>query len=221
MARVARHTYNHCRCGGARDGRRASSLRGSGGSPHPRRECHQCRAFGSAPMAGCAPGWAAALLVLCACASVARAAAPPVVFNITIPKDASDFNEEDAYLCTTLPLPQQAMKLVGIEPLAKQEVVHHILLFGGRPRARHGDRRAGAAVQQRLRTHLHAGAQCELCVYGSGQRQPSLGASDPLLPQLRCAAGCSVPHVVPKDGVQPVWDCKRSPTCGTFEETIL
>ena len=34
--------------------------------------------------------------------------------------------------------------------------------------------------------------------------------------------GCTTPHVTPSDGnPQPVWDCKRAPTCGSLEETIL
>lgn len=37
---------------------------------------------------------------------------------------------EDAYLCTAVPLPGEPLKLVGIEPLAKQEIAHHMLLFG-------------------------------------------------------------------------------------------
>ena len=53
-------------------------------------------------------------------------------FNITIPRDHKGTEEEDAYYCTTLPLPPAPMKLVGVEPLARQEVVHHILLFGAR-----------------------------------------------------------------------------------------
>ena len=36
----------------------------------------------------------------------------------------------DAYVCTTLQLPSKAYKLVGVVPKARQEVVHHILLFG-------------------------------------------------------------------------------------------
>ena len=35
-----------------------------------------------------------------------------------------------AYLCTAVELPEQALKLVGVEPLAKQEIAHHMLLFG-------------------------------------------------------------------------------------------
>lgn len=36
----------------------------------------------------------------------------------------------DAYLCTAVPLPDEPLKVVGIEPLAKQEIAHHMLLFG-------------------------------------------------------------------------------------------
>lgn len=39
---------------------------------------------------------------------------------------------EEAYLCTSVPLPDRPLKLVGVEPLSKQEVVHHMLLFGAR-----------------------------------------------------------------------------------------
>lgn len=37
---------------------------------------------------------------------------------------------EEAYLCTSVLLPDDPLKLVGVEPLSKQEVVHHMLLFG-------------------------------------------------------------------------------------------
>lgn len=39
---------------------------------------------------------------------------------------------EEAYLCTAVPLPDKPLKLVGIEPLSTQQVVHHMLLFGAR-----------------------------------------------------------------------------------------
>lgn len=38
--------------------------------------------------------------------------------------------KEDAYLCTAITLPDEPLKLVGVEPLAKQEIAHHLLLFG-------------------------------------------------------------------------------------------
>ena len=38
--------------------------------------------------------------------------------------------EPDEYLCTSLELPGRALKLTGVEALAKKEIVHHILLYG-------------------------------------------------------------------------------------------
>lgn len=45
-----------------------------------------------------------------------------------MPEHATE--HEEAYLCTSVPLPDRPLKLVGIEPLSSQEVVHHMLLFG-------------------------------------------------------------------------------------------
>lgn len=39
-------------------------------------------------------------------------------------------DHEEAYLCTSVLLPDEPLKLVGVEPLSKQEVVHHMLMFG-------------------------------------------------------------------------------------------
>lgn len=36
----------------------------------------------------------------------------------------------EMYLCTSVLLPDEPLKLIGVEPLSKQEVVHHMLLFG-------------------------------------------------------------------------------------------
>ena len=36
----------------------------------------------------------------------------------------------EMYLCTSVLLPDEPLKLVGVEPLSKEEVVHHMLLFG-------------------------------------------------------------------------------------------
>lgn len=75
------------------------------------------------------------LLQLAQLAPAAWAAPAPTTsrFNITMPRDAVTTDEKDAYICTTLALPAKAQKLVGVEPLARQEVVHHILLFGEQP----------------------------------------------------------------------------------------
>eukprot|EP00878_Enallax_costatus_P000444 GHUV01000535.1.p1 GENE.GHUV01000535.1~~GHUV01000535.1.p1 ORF type:complete len:875 (+),score=241.60 GHUV01000535.1:368-2992(+) len=82
-------------------------------------------------------------------------------FEITVPESVKP-KEQDAYICTTLPLPDKPHKLVGVEPLGEQKVVHHILLFG-----------------------------------------------------------CDVPFKQPKAGEQSVWECKSTPTCGGFQETIM
>ena len=37
---------------------------------------------------------------------------------------------EDSYLCTAIQLPNEPLKLIGVESLADASVVHHILLFG-------------------------------------------------------------------------------------------
>ena len=41
-----------------------------------------------------------------------------------------EVEEEDTYLCTSMPLPEAAMKLKAFEPLSDQDTVHHMLLFG-------------------------------------------------------------------------------------------
>lgn len=38
--------------------------------------------------------------------------------------------QEDEYLCTSVNLPDKPMKLLSVEPLSEQSVVHHMLLFG-------------------------------------------------------------------------------------------
>lgn len=53
-----------------------------------------------------------------------------MTFEITVPEEVKP-KGQDAYICTTLQLPNKPYKLVGVEPLGEQKVVHHILLFGG------------------------------------------------------------------------------------------
>lgn len=38
--------------------------------------------------------------------------------------------EGEVYLCTQVPLPNVPQRLVAIEPLSKQDVVHHMILYG-------------------------------------------------------------------------------------------
>eukprot|EP00198_Chlamydomonas_reinhardtii_P008225 XP_001697562.1 peptidylglycine alpha-amidating monooxygenase [Chlamydomonas reinhardtii] len=80
-----------------------------------------------------APGRLFGLLVAVALALQAYAQLPVVVshsieVNITVPPFKVD--QDDAYICVSALLPPHPHKLVGIIPHAKQEVVHHILLYG-------------------------------------------------------------------------------------------
>lgn len=69
------------------------------------------------------------LLALLVAWAVSAAAAAPTTLDITVPESVK-VEGEDSYICITKPLPDKPLKLVGVEPMAKQEVVHHILLFG-------------------------------------------------------------------------------------------
>lgn len=157
-------------------------------------------------MACCSRLCLAAVALLLAAAAVAGDNSS---FEITIP-DGYKVKGLDAYVCTTLELPNKPAKLVGVEPLAKQEVVHHILLFGERAGAMATARRqqaaaAAAAAAQQPRTQLECMPQ-QCCVLSAAS----------------CVrTGCDVPYSKPKPGGQSVWDCKSTPTCGGFSETIM
>lgn len=68
-------------------------------------------------------------LLLLAWLGLTAAASPPTTLDITVP-ESTKVEGEDSYICITKPLPDKPLKLVGVEPMARQEVVHHILLFG-------------------------------------------------------------------------------------------
>lgn len=70
----------------------------------------------------------AALLALLVSFSL-LVSAEKLQFDIIVPD--FEVKGKDAYMCTTVPLPEKPYKLVGVEPLAEKSVVHHILLFGG------------------------------------------------------------------------------------------
>ena len=57
-------------------------------------------------------------------------AARPEVTTLDAIMPPHPTQQVDEYLCTTIELPDAPMKLVGIEPLADQATVHHMLLFG-------------------------------------------------------------------------------------------
>lgn len=67
-------------------------------------------------------------LVLTLLVLVQSAAAHVLTLNATVPPFTPD--GEDAYICTVLELPEKPHRLIGVLPQAKQEIVHHILLYG-------------------------------------------------------------------------------------------
>ena len=68
---------------------------------------------------------ALAFVLLTACQAAPDSSAGSV--EVLIPEHEA---EGEVYLCTKVPLPDQSLRLVGVEPLSKQEVVHHMLLYG-------------------------------------------------------------------------------------------
>ncbi|GFR52234.1 hypothetical protein Agub_g14767 [Astrephomene gubernaculifera] len=58
----------------------------------------------------------------------ASAHAHHIEYNITVPP--YEVKDEDAYVCVSGILPPNPHKLIGVIPRARQEVVHHILLYG-------------------------------------------------------------------------------------------
>lgn len=98
----------------------------------------------------------AALLAVVATAQAGgQAAGPPSpapggdTFELPVVFPEHPTDEEDAYLCTAVKLPDRPLKLVGIEPTSDQRIVHHMLLFG---------EQLGAAWIQ-----LHSMLQCPGC----------------------------------------------------------
>lgn len=69
-----------------------------------------------------------AILAICL-PSLSQAATEATVrtVEVLVPEHPA---EGEVYLCTRVPLPATSQRLVGIEPLSKEEVVHHMLLYG-------------------------------------------------------------------------------------------
>lgn len=190
----------------------------------------------------------AVLGVLLAILAVVRAdgkpaAAPPApapgeTFELPVRFPEHPTDEEDAYLCTAIKLPDQPLKLVGIKATSDQRIVHHMLLFGEARQGRH----RGAAVcdclqaarlhgfvafrsmlratcAQMQASHAAVAALATLCsLPGRGSRPLRLLALT-LCPCCRCsvpAPGCQVPAQT-----EEVWNCRMSPVCGTASEGVL
>jgi hypothetical protein len=80
---------------------------------------------------------AALMALVFAAVSVAMAQPQPLFFEDVFDLEAlmPPFKpqKQDEYLCSAVLLPERPLKLVGVQPLASQDVVHHMLLFGGSP----------------------------------------------------------------------------------------
>ena len=155
-----------------------------------------------APRAGAPP----LLALLAAVALLAGAGAEELDLDAIMPP--YEANHRDAYLCTTVPLPDRQLKLIGIEPLSKQDVVHHMLLFGerggakGRPERTRSKPCETASPQPR---HKH---QPSPHTSQPGPLSPSAGRPAP--------AGCKEPA-----SREPVFDCLMKSACAGGGESVL
>ena len=52
-----------------------------------------------------------------------------VSIEAVVPADHNVIGE-DQYVCFRVDLPRESLKIVGVDPLSTQDVVHHMLLFG-------------------------------------------------------------------------------------------
>ena len=52
-----------------------------------------------------------------------------VSIDAVVPADHNVIGE-DQYVCFRVDLPKESLKIVGVDPLSTQDVVHHMLLFG-------------------------------------------------------------------------------------------
>lgn len=95
---------------------------------------------------------------------------------VVLPEHPTD--EKDAYLCTSVQLPDRPLKLVGIASTSDQRIVHHMLLFGCKYPAQ-----TGSVWNCRMRSACEDSGS-ENVLYGWGKNAPPMS-----LPQ---GAGFSV-----------------------------
>ena len=67
----------------------------------------------------------AALVLACILVTSATDAADTIEVAVP-PHDITG----EAYLCVQVPLPQRPQRLVAVEPLSEEQLVHHMLLYG-------------------------------------------------------------------------------------------
>ena len=113
----------------------------------------------------------------------------------------------EMYLCTSVLLPDEPLKLVGVEPLSKQEVVHHMLLFGECQNPTYGR----CLCRQRSLICRFVQEVCMKCVLLKHQVTK-------LLPDcgILGAAGCAEPAAPDK-----VWDCHTHSVCAEAGSHVL
>ena len=83
----------------------------------------------------CAPSVLAVLLLLAGLAraqgaegNATAASRGLITLDVRLPEFPTQ--EEDEYLCTSVALPDQPVRLTSVESLSDMAVVHHMLLFG-------------------------------------------------------------------------------------------
>lgn len=109
-------------------------------------------------------------------------------------------DHEEAYLCTSVLLPDEPLKLVGVEPLSKQEVVHHMLMFGEscpffRPQK---------------------GGHNMCCGKPVPFNNPGILAKEGRSMLWFCYAGCDKPAAA-----EAVWDCHTHSVCAEAGSHVL
>ena len=109
----------------------------------------------------------------------------------------------EAYLCVQVQLPERPLRLVAIDPLSEEQLVHHMLLYG----------EDGCCLPaEGLSNPLHSSAPG--LQYATDIVQGGM-PSAPLY-TVRWCAGCVTPG-----NNQPVWECMGHSVCGPDGQQIL
>ncbi|EFN58531.1 hypothetical protein CHLNCDRAFT_34137 [Chlorella variabilis] len=99
-------------------------------------------------------------------------AEPSGAFELPVVLPEYPTNEEDAYLCTSVPLPDRPLKLVGISSNSDQRIVHHMLLFGCKAPAQ------TAEVWNCRMMSACEDSGSENVLYGWGKNAPAMAVPD-------------------------------------------
>lgn len=138
--------------------------------------------------------------------AAAAESSPEGEFSVEARLPPFQLEEQDAYMCTAVPLPKdRPLKLVGVDPLSRKEVVHHMLLFGERG-------------QRARRQGGEAGTSCaDVCIWDRPARPcPPLTRPTPPRPPPPVHPGCKTPA-----SVDAVWNCKMRSACSGGTESVL